>query len=138
MPVAACWQHIVLWFGLPSSIPFSWWPFSHTCPLRHPATSFHLEMAFSTSVLSALPSPTLDPNTTPALKAPPGLSSNLHDPPTRQGATIVAIVLFMVTTTPAVVARMVTRTVVHRSVQWDDCKPDVLSTSARYRFVTCK
>ncbi|KAF2649967.1 hypothetical protein K491DRAFT_697686 [Lophiostoma macrostomum CBS 122681] len=66
------------------------------------------------------PLPTLDPNTIPALQPPLGSVSNLINPPTHRGAVIAAVVLFMVTTTPAVIARMCTRVLVHGSVQWDD------------------
>ncbi len=71
--------------------------------------------------------PTPDPYTTPALKWPHGVTPNLIDPPSQGYVCIIAMVIYLVVTTPFVAIRMYTRYFINRRVWWDDCKfsPDV-------------
>lgn len=58
---------------------------------------------------------------TPAMEAPPGLHSNLIDPPSSAYSTIIICVLIIVLPTPFVVLRLYTRKFISRQVWWDDC-----------------
>lgn len=64
----------------------------------------------------------IDPDNTPALKAPHGVTSNLINPPSEGDVTIIVMVVFLVCTTPFVLIRMYTRRFITRRMWWDDCK----------------
>lgn len=66
-------------------------------------------------------SPPKDPNITPALKAPPGLTSNLINPPNKGYITIIVVVAYLGVTTPLLCLRMYVRRFINRKVWWDDC-----------------
>ncbi|MCJ1263282.1 hypothetical protein MMC22_003152 [Lobaria immixta] len=61
-----------------------------------------------------------DPNLKPALKAPPGLISNLIDPPSSAYITITCLVIFLSLTTPIVFIRIYTRRFINQRLWWDD------------------
>ena len=63
-----------------------------------------------------------DPYLTPAIEAPPGLHSNLVDPPSTSYSTIIICVLIIVLSTPFVLLRLYTRKFITRHVWWDDCQ----------------
>lgn len=65
---------------------------------------------------------TPDPYTTPALKPPKGVTPNLIDPSSQGYVCIIAMVIYLVVTTPFVMIRMYTRRFINRRVWWDDCK----------------
>ncbi|MCJ1251768.1 hypothetical protein MMC30_009006 [Trapelia coarctata] len=65
-------------------------------------------------------SPSLDPTVTPALAAPPGLTSNLVNPPSQAYITIVVQIVLLVLATPFVFIRLFTRFYVHHGLWWDD------------------
>ncbi|PHH59526.1 hypothetical protein CDD81_2888 [Ophiocordyceps australis] len=67
-----------------------------------------------------MPALASNPDLTPALAPPPGVISNLVDPPSQGYATIIAMVLYMVIATPCVAARLYTRARIHRKLWWDD------------------
>lgn len=54
------------------------------------------------------------------MEAPPGLHSNLIDPPSSAYSTIIICVLIIVLPTPFVVLRLYTRKFISRQVWWDD------------------
>lgn len=58
----------------------------------------------------------------PALAPPPGIVSNFDDPPSQAYAIIIAIVFFLVSTTPFVLVRLYTRYYINQRLWWDDCK----------------
>lgn len=58
----------------------------------------------------------------PALTPPPGIVSNFDDPPSQSYAIIIAIVFFLVSTTPFVLVRLYTRYYINQKLWWDDCK----------------
>ena len=68
----------------------------------------------------ASPTPTPDPNITPAMKPPPGITPNLVDPASEAWITIMVVTLLLAFTTPFVLARMYTRHFINRRVWWDD------------------
>ena len=55
------------------------------------------------------------------MEAPPGLQSNLIDPPSTDYSTIIICVLVIVLSTPFVMVRLYTRKFITREVWWDDC-----------------
>ena len=55
------------------------------------------------------------------MEAPPGLHSNLIDPPSTDYSTIIICVLVIVLSTPFVMLRLYTRKFITREVWWDDC-----------------
>lgn len=67
------------------------------------------------------PPPPKDPNITPALKPPPGVTSNLINPPSRGYITLIVFVTYLGVTTPMVCLRMYVRRFINRKVWWDDC-----------------
>lgn len=71
-----------------------------------------------------------DPNLRPALEAPPGVTSNLIDPPNQQHAIIITMVVYLALTTPFVLARMYTRHIINRRLWWDDCKSPTMNTES--------
>ena len=62
-----------------------------------------------------------NPYLIPAMKAPPGLHSNLIDPPSTSHPIIVICVLVIVLPTPFVILRLYTRKFINHQVWWDDC-----------------
>lgn len=66
--------------------------------------------------------PSFDPNLTPAGKPPPGVTSNLTNPPSQGYNIIVGMAVYLLLTTPIVLARMFTRHYINRHMWWDDCK----------------
>ncbi len=73
----------------------------------------------SSKILMA--SRTSDPCLIPAMKAPPGLRSNLIDPPSMGYLTITVCVLVLVLLIPFVALYLYTRQFITRQVWWDDC-----------------
>ncbi|KAL8800035.1 MAG: hypothetical protein Q9200_007372 [Gallowayella weberi] len=61
-----------------------------------------------------------DPKSTPAVVAPPGLKSNLVNPPSKDGVFIICCVLAIVLSTPWVLVRIYTRRRVSAKLWWDD------------------
>lgn len=72
-----------------------------------------------------------DPNLRPALAAPPGITSNLINPPHQQQVLIITMIIYLTLTTPFVLARMYTRHVINRRLWWDDCKSSRLPVDRR-------
>ena len=72
---------------------------------------------------------TSDPYTTPAMKAPSGLESNLINPPSTHYSSIIICVLVTVLSTPFVIVRLYTRKFVTHQIWWDDCIYSILSNS---------
>lgn len=64
---------------------------------------------------------TSDPYLIPAMEAPPGVHSDLIDPPSTAYSTIIILVLVIIISTPFVVLRLYTRKFITRQVWWDDC-----------------
>ena len=62
-----------------------------------------------------------DPDSRPALDAPPGITSNLIDPPSQGYMTIILMTTFLSLTTPIVLIRIYTRHFINRCLWWDDC-----------------
>ncbi|KAL6712882.1 hypothetical protein ACLMJK_009594 [Lecanora helva] len=56
----------------------------------------------------------------PTIKAPPGLHSNLVDPPHQTLPTILGLILFIMVSAPFVALRMYTRRYITRKLWWDD------------------
>jgi hypothetical protein len=81
----------------------------------------------------ATSTPLPDPNLTPAMTAPPGLVSNLIDPPSQGYVTIVVLTVSLVLTTVLVAERMYVRQYITRSLWWDDCKSLHLGRCALWR-----
>lgn len=65
----------------------------------------------------------------PALTPPPGIVPNFVDPPSQSYAIIIAIVFFLVSTTPFVLVRLYTRYYINQKLWWDDCKWNLHSIS---------
>ena len=59
---------------------------------------------------------------TPALRAPPGMTSNLSNPSSEAYITIIVTVILIVITAPIVLLRLYTRCFINRRLWWDDCK----------------
>ncbi|MCJ1469736.1 hypothetical protein MMC07_008377 [Pseudocyphellaria aurata] len=64
--------------------------------------------------------PNSDPDLTPAGKPPPGVSTNLKNPPSDAYVIVICMVVYLLLTTPIVLARMYTRQFINRHVWWDD------------------
>ena len=71
-----------------------------------------------------------DPYLTPAMEAPPGLHSDLIDPPSTDYSTITICVLVIILSTPFVILRLYTRKFINHQIWWDDCP--YLVYSVRY------
>lgn len=62
------------------------------------------------------------------LSPPAGVTPNFVDPYSYQGAIIATLVVCLVSTTPAIMARVYTKALAMRSSGWDDCEyHDVLA-----------
>lgn len=59
---------------------------------------------------------------TPALKPPPGVSSNLVNPSSLRPVFIAAVTLELFLTSLAVGARVVIKILIHKSMQLEDCQ----------------
>ena len=66
---------------------------------------------------------------TPSELHPPGVESNLIDPPSAAYVSIILMVLYLSLSTPLVIVRILTRHFVHKKLWWDDCR---VSTPERY------
>ena len=73
-----------------------------------------------------------DPNITPALKPPLGVTSNLINPPSKGYITIIVFVAYLGVSTPLVCLRMYVRRFINRKVWWDDCMFLSLSPSLSF------
>ncbi|KAL8811929.1 MAG: hypothetical protein Q9223_007418 [Gallowayella weberi] len=76
-----------------------------------------------------------DPKSTPAVVAPPGLKSNLVNPPSKDGVFIICCVLAIVLSTPWVLVRIYTRRRVSAKLWWDDRETGPLLPSFRRNFL---
>ena len=63
----------------------------------------------------------IDLNLVPAASPPPGVQSNFIDPPTFDNAAITTVVLCVLTTTLAVLARIFTKIRLIKNVAAEDC-----------------
>ena len=64
----------------------------------------------------------IDLANTPAAPPPPGMTSNLVDPPTLWPATIVVCSCILVLTVPATLVRLFTKWRILKEVNWEDCE----------------
>lgn len=64
----------------------------------------------------------METGTSPAEPPPPGLHSNLINPPSSTDISLVVLVLCIALTTPLVLLRIYTRAFMERKVWWDDGK----------------
>ena len=80
--------------------------------------------------------PVSDPNTTPALKPPKGVTPNLIDPASQGYICIIVMIVYLVVTTPFVVIRVYTRRYINKRVWWDDCKLS-LALALAFDELTC-
>ena len=63
-----------------------------------------------------------DPDGTSAGKPPLGVAPNLINPPSQGYNVVVGMSVYLLLTTPIVLARMYTRYYINHRLWWDDCK----------------
>ena len=69
----------------------------------------------------------LDLATTPAAPPPPGVTSNLINPPTEFRVLLATCIIAWSFTVPAVVIRLFTKLRVHGRLQYEDCECSSIS-----------
>lgn len=79
--------------------------------------------------------PDFDPDLTPAGKPPPGVTSNLKNPPSEANIIVICMVVYLLISTPIVIARMYTRQFINRHLWWDDCKTPAISCDIAMEFL---